>query len=565
MTINDFDYGEFVKCDGTIKYVWDSSDDGDEGVIGLIDENPKMVHDANFDIDVPEVNYYRIEEISKLPEIKVNDDVLKSFFRLETTPWALAKQGLYPFSDETGRFTMTEDDMRVFIANFPSIDSIIYDAWETQYLVNKHVFCEKNDSFSISLRFVWRVMKEIFHWYDPEEDAPEMITDLWSFYLNAKGKPLAKIEVPEMYKNDVIMSICEHAKSEKPTDELVELYKRLLDELCEQNDTWAIGHKAYAYYGGNSVVPCDWKKSEEMLLRLAEYGNVGAANSLGYIYYSDRLGTPDYEKAFHYFSIAADAGIVEAQYKQADMLRKGHGVDKNTDKAFEIYQRLYDSQLESFKDRYYGCKFADVALRMGYCYENGEGVAKNIDAACKYFEIAKDAISKRIKHNKGFGDEVVEKNIDKALMRVAHGCAENESETNTDQHQSLSTAVITSERYNKLYDDFIGLFPEDKEFFKQLELETDAEQDIGMHIMFEMVVVPYVRKIVDEDPKKAKKAFDFFEEMEKDEDPMIGNVVDVSVLEVLIDDGFKKYIPYVGEETLKAARNIAQFFNVKPF
>ena len=122
--------------------------------------------------------------------------------------------------------------------------------------------------------------------------------------------------------------------------------------------------------------------------------------------------------------------------------------------------------------------------------------------------------------------------------------------------------------YDKLYNAFTKLFPDDKETFALLESEAsvDARED-GMHIMFGMVVVPYIRKIVKESPDKTQKAFDFLEAMEMDEDPEIGNVAEVSVLEALMTDenGMKRYMQFIGPESLKAARYMSQFYNVEPF
>jgi hypothetical protein len=123
-------------------------------------------------------------------------------------------------------------------------------------------------------------------------------------------------------------------------------------------------------------------------------------------------------------------------------------------------------------------------------------------------------------------------------------------------------------KYNELYNSFVSLFPEDIGVFKELETNADVNnEEDGIHIMYGLVVVPYIRRIITEYPDKAKKAFDFFEAMKKDEDAEVGNVVDVSVLEDLIteDGGFGKYLPYVGEQTLKAARYISQFYNAVPF
>ncbi len=123
-------------------------------------------------------------------------------------------------------------------------------------------------------------------------------------------------------------------------------------------------------------------------------------------------------------------------------------------------------------------------------------------------------------------------------------------------------------KYNELYNSFVSLFPEDIGVFKELETNADVNnEEDGIHIMYGLVVVPYIRRIITEYPDKAKKSFDFFEAMKKDEDAEVGNVVDVSVLEDLIteDGGFGKYLPYVGEQTLKAARYISQFYNAVPF
>ena len=123
-------------------------------------------------------------------------------------------------------------------------------------------------------------------------------------------------------------------------------------------------------------------------------------------------------------------------------------------------------------------------------------------------------------------------------------------------------------KYDELYNAFVKRFPEDKEVFDQLKLDADVdEHEDGMHIMFGMVVVPYIRKIVGENSAKTNKAFGFLEEMLLDDNPDIGNVAEVSVLEVLMNDegGMKKYMVYIGPESLKAARYMSQFYNVEPF
>ena len=122
--------------------------------------------------------------------------------------------------------------------------------------------------------------------------------------------------------------------------------------------------------------------------------------------------------------------------------------------------------------------------------------------------------------------------------------------------------------YKDLYNGFVNLFPEDKIVFEALESDADVDQnEDGMHIMFDMVIVPYIQKIVNEDPIKTQLAFDYIEKMESDDDPDIANIADVSVLETLMTEegGMQQYMRYIGPKSLKAARYMSQFFNVKPF
>ena len=122
-----------------------------------------------------------------------------------------------------------------------------------------------------------------------------------------------------------------------------------------------------------------------------------------------------------------------------------------------------------------------------------------------------------------------------------------------------------SMKYEDLYDEFINLFPEDKEFFKRLEEETGAKRSIGMHIMFGLVVSPYILRLLEKEPEKAKKAFEFIEKMETSEDERIANVADVSVLEILIteeDGGIEKIRKYLGPKSLASVSHSAQYFNL---
>ena len=119
--------------------------------------------------------------------------------------------------------------------------------------------------------------------------------------------------------------------------------------------------------------------------------------------------------------------------------------------------------------------------------------------------------------------------------------------------------------YKELYDEFITLFPEDKDYFRCKEEETGAEREDGMHVMFGLIICPYILKIVAEDSQKTQKAFDFIEKMVTDQDSMIGNVAEVSVLENIMTDengGMKKFERFLGKESMNAVKHLSHYFMI---
>lgn len=121
-------------------------------------------------------------------------------------------------------------------------------------------------------------------------------------------------------------------------------------------------------------------------------------------------------------------------------------------------------------------------------------------------------------------------------------------------------------RYEELYDDFIKLFPADIPYFLKREEETGVDRGDGMHIMFGMVVCPFILQIISEDEGKAKKAFDFIEQMETCGIDEIANVAEVTVLEHLMTDekgGMDRIEKYLGKESRETVNHMAKYFKTK--
>ena len=117
--------------------------------------------------------------------------------------------------------------------------------------------------------------------------------------------------------------------------------------------------------------------------------------------------------------------------------------------------------------------------------------------------------------------------------------------------------------YETLYDEFVQLFPDDRYIVKQMAEDASAEPSDGMHIMFGMVIVPFLMYLLAQGNKqKIAIAFDFFEKMAKSEDSMISEVLEFSVLEDIISRGkdiLEQFKPYMKKKTLERCREVEKY------
>lgn len=87
--------------------------------------------------------------------------------------------------------------------------------------------------------------------------------------------------------------------------------------------------------------------AEDYYLMAAKLNYVDAYECLGYIYYYGRVGQPDYEKAFHYYKLASDQGILwqpinwQICIRMAIMYKK---IIQNMYKSLRVYILYYKEQ-----------------------------------------------------------------------------------------------------------------------------------------------------------------------------------------------------------------------------
>ncbi len=424
MDIQEICSWDLVLCNGQLCGVWDA--DPEAGSAHLLPLDAVIRYEGDEEAAEREATAVPCRQIERLAPAEADAETVRALFRLDVTPWELAKQGRYPFSAATHRCAITDEDLLCLIDRLPRFrNGFLLEGWRNTFQstgAHDHLQIPPLTEEGLLLRFLAGRLLFLMSCLDAcSEAASQWILPLRDAYLQSRGKPFWEVELPDDFKTDALNVIEALAQRSGISEPLRGFYTRLLEERFRSGGLYGIRRYAYAYYGGNGIVPCDWKKAEQALLRLFNpdddppRGDDLAANSLGYIYYSSRLGAPDCERAFRCFSFAALHGVIEAIYKLSDMYRKGDGTPRNPMMAWLLLSKLWK---HTDKRRISQGKYADIALRMGYCYRDGIGVEADPAEALAFFRKARRGINARRKYH-NFGDETVAANIDKAIASVA--------------------------------------------------------------------------------------------------------------------------------------------------
>ena len=119
-------------------------------------------------------------------------------------------------------------------------------------------------------------------------------------------------------------------------------------------------------------------------------------------------------------------------------------------------------------------------------------------------------------------------------------------------------------KYADLYKAFKEEFPEGIPFMKIKEKENLIDETDGIHIVFGMVVVPYILyNVQSKNTSEIKRLFSFIENMAMCEDKKINEDLDFTVLEQLIDEGhdtLNQCKRYMGMNTLKHCEKVEKYF-----
>lgn len=371
---------------------------------------------------------FKNEAVTILSDVAVGYDEFAQFARFKKTAADfVGKDGCYLCIINKDNYEITPLDLLAVLSRIEKTNissDEFYRQWFC-YFENEldKTECDNDEMYSVNDVLEY-FAEEMLAWiYDDFSINFDLLKKGIRYYIEDKNKPILQRRYPDYIKIKFLITYDSDYALRQASEEFASLYKSFAEDLCKKGIKQGLLAVGYGCYGGNRVFECDWKRSEECMLRLIKTvicmpDRAIYANTLGYIYYYGRCnnGVPQYEEAYKYFSFAAFNGIYEALYKIADMYKNGYGVIKSVETANRIIQRLYSENIKYFANGNFECKFADIALRTGSIYRNNEYIEESdFDEMLYYYMQADYAIRMRMKCIDYYGDDNVCTAIREAL------------------------------------------------------------------------------------------------------------------------------------------------------
>lgn len=327
----------------------------------------------------------------QLTPVKVNAETVRSFFTFEKTATELLEKNMFPFSPDSEKYTVTDEDLYALTDRLGKPDSPV------NYRIWKKLFCEDGSLIEIpesevpgyTAEYLFSRIASGMDSLAAGRDGWMSIKDTKKYMLEAAEKSVSEISIPEADLVPMLEYFDEKAEKYDLPSEYGRVYEKMLDMNWKNGNIEVLKMRAKAYNGGNNLARCDWKKAEESYIRmLREYvDSADAALELGKLYSSGRLGEPDYDKAFEFLTDSAGSGSIIALCLISDMYREGLGVKQNFEKVWSILEPLY-AQMVEFNITGRPEVYANLLLRIGYCYRDGCGVSADREKAFEYFRDA---------------------------------------------------------------------------------------------------------------------------------------------------------------------------------
>ena len=207
------------------------------------------------------------------------------------------------------------------------------------------------------------------------------------------------------------------------------------EKAVAQGQTTAMNNLAYMYQHGNGTA-VDLKKAFELFEKAASKDNQYACSNLAFFYDTGTYVTQNYELAYKWYLKGAELGNASCMNMVGQYNLHGKGRNKDYATAINWYNKAVEADP----------KYAAAYCNIGYCYEYGYGVTKDIDKALHYYEKCANLGNETGKNNlKNLKDKIakdpnIRKNQDKTINPLD---VFNDIKNNTPKKKEEPVQVLT--------------------------------------------------------------------------------------------------------------------------
>lgn len=186
--------------------------------------------------------------------------------------------------------------------------------------------------------------------------------------------------VADYLKSNIMYSDYKYKSSDKgiANDMIQQVIVRLYECAGQYGDADSLHRVGLLYENGDGVEK-NYELARACYEKAASQGNLDSIYRLGNFYhYGKAMAKKDLSKAREFYQKAVDQGLVKAFTGLAIMYFTGEGVERDYEKAFELFSKAVDTENPE----------SEALYLLGFMYENEFGVQRDYDKAKGYYQQA---------------------------------------------------------------------------------------------------------------------------------------------------------------------------------
>lgn len=290
-------------------------------------------------------------------------------------------------------------------------------------------------------------------------------------------------------KYSLVFRVGNPSKVDEADARFRKLYKKFVNDLCKADIVFGYRVKGYSHLTGTSCFKESKDKALQMFLKIyTETEDAYITDIIGDLYYG---GTetlePFYEMAYQYYTISALNGNQTSMLKVSDMLCRGRGTVRSEHVGKMMVFNLFDEAYRDFCRYNPESLLPDVTVRMGMIFDTGIDTKVDKLEACKFYNIARYSLKKRIRKSHNPADEML-------LEDISHRCRELNREIGTNPNVSFVFSEVPNMFLSCLVENYevsVVITKEDNEFMMVSRRIAKINEDRPMGVLVEYPLNEY--------------------------------------------------------------------------